>query len=536
VGTQVKKFVKKKTHLSVLALMQFSAIAAEVEVTPSISTSFLHVVDAASVEDNFEGHEVLLVKPKLLFNRAGSVWNLSVTADHTELSQLQSGYDDTSYTNYEVNNSFNWLQGRVSLTANASRNNQNIVQSFASVSDEIFGRSEFVDVDRFNTSLAVSNLTSRDWQSTLTLGYAETDFDETQLQDTLSTTTQIQEVKTKSAQLNLQYGQRPGVVQGGINASFSRNDRQNRGEQDSIYVDARLGIPLWRTIDLVATGTKSKSLIENSSLQNSNLESESYGAGVSWRFGVRSNIEITRNKDTKGEEEEFTGYRLVFYPNKRTSLTYEKSQRFYGESHALKLSHEGNRWGFAIDYGENLNSQTRINRTEISLGNFLCPEGVTNRNLCQSVEIVPDVIDPGQRVIEFTQPEFQLDEEVTLAKSGSASLTYRFRKTNVNIRYNKGETEFLEKQSFRDIESVSLRLNHKMTRRTSFNIAATQTKSKQDDNNLRREDYNVNINLERRLTRKATGILAVKKISNKIESTQQNREDTRVELTYTYEF
>lgn len=510
--------------------------AAEVDFKPAVEINYIHVLDTEINQFDFANHDVLTASPSFTLSGRSPSWQGSVTADHTEIKQFDKDFDDASYSNFAINNLLNMYKGRVNLTVNASRKNTNIDSSFGTVSDPIFGQSEYVDVDFVNSKLTLSTSKKANWQNTLSVGMSKTLFDETQITDTTATTTNIVNGSTKTASASVTYGQRSNQVRGGVQASMSRTDRENRGEQDSISLYANVGIPIWRSIDLVLTGSKSKNIIENSVLDDEDLESESYGAGLAWRFGQRSNIEITRNKETRGQDDEYTGYKLEFYPSARTSLSYEKSQRFYGESHSFRLQHQAKRWGMSINYGESLGSQTRLNRIEVSLGNFLCPAEATIQDDCQPLAELPDAVDEGEFVAEFFQPEFSLDELVTLSKSGTASVNYRMKKANISFTYNRGETEYLETNAVRETTSRSVNYDHTMSRRNSFAITLSDSDSIEQGNGASREGYKIDVSFKRKLTRKAVGTIAFKRISNTTSTGEQDRQDTRLELTYRYAF
>ena len=512
-----------------------SAVA-DVEIAPSISANYVHVIEAETSGQQYEGHEVLLLSPSLQIERKGTVWELKFDADHTEQQQLQSGYDDISYTNFRLDNKLSWWQNRIQFGVNAQRNYENIDRSFAGASDILFGRSEFIDVDDVSANLLIQNSGRGDWQNSLRFEVSETDFDENQIVDTSSTTTAIVKGSRQGAALQLQYGRRPGKLTGGLNIAVLSTDRENRGKQDNMTGTFNFGVPIYETVYLVANATAFKTSIDNTLLLNSDLENETYGAGLAWRFGARSNIEVTFNKDTQGEEEEFIGYKLQVFPSERSSLDYEQSRRFYGESHSLNLNHKGNRWSVNVSYGEDLSSQTRLDRNRISLGNFLCPTGAVTSDECVQIfePLEPDQIGPDQQVGEFFDTEFSIDEVVTLSKSGTATFSYRFRKAQLSLSYSKGETEYLELNTTRDDESFSLNYVHNMSRRNTLRFAANKSESEGEGND--RDLYNVSLSFDRKLTRKATASLILKKIKNEAGSGINSREDTRAELKYTYSF
>ena len=516
------------------ALVAPEVVLAETEVKPTVSAGFVHVIDSDALGGEVDGHQVIRLNPRLDVNRKGTSWDTTFSLDHTEIAQLQSGFDDISYSNVKLENRFKWLQERIVFSVDASRNNRNIDTSFNGVSDPIFGRAEYIDVDTLSGRLAFSTSSRSRWQNSFVLSVSDTSFDESELEDTSTTTTTILQGTRQSAVLNLRYGQRPKSLRGNFGLTYSRVERETRGDQDSVAATFLIGVPLWGAIDVVATANMNRSMIDNSLLVNTDLENETYGAGLAWRFGVNSNLEITYNKDSRGDEDEFVGYKLEVFPSQRTSFQYEQSKRFYGESHSLRLAHRGNRWTANVNYSESLSSQTRLNRTEVSLGTFLCPFTAVTRADCTPIDEVSDIENQDLFPEEFFEPEFSLDEEVTLSKSGSANITYQLRKLALSASYSKGEVLFLERNATRDLESYNVSITYDLTRRNALKFSASESESVGDG--VDRKGKNISLSFERKLSRKANGTFSISEIDNEASNGINNRKETRAELTYKYSF
>lgn len=526
--------------LFLLALMPLKS-AATVEFKPKLDVTFLHILEADISANDYAGHEVATVNPSFQLQRTGRLWSSTVNAEHNQINQLHSGYDDTSYNNIDITNRFAFLDDKIVFSNSISRANRNIDTSLGANADPIFGQAEFIDVDSISNKLVFKNGGRSAWQNELSLTQSKTSFDETKLTETDSDVTNLNAGDSQSASLKINYGQRPSQLRGGVQIAFSRNTRGERGDQDSLNGGLSLGVPIVSDFDFVVQAVKSTSKIENSVLVDSDLGSESYGAGIAWRFGSRSNIEVTYNKETRGQEDTFVGYKLEFYPSERTSLNYEQSRRFYGESHSFSFAHAAKRWGASINYAESLGSQTRIAREEVLLGSFICPFGGVLPDSCEEYAGEPEDIPDGFAPVDLVRPVFSLEEEVILSKSISASVNYKFKKSSIALSYSEGESEYLEREessdSTRKTESFSFKYNHEMTRRNSLSINATSSKSR--SNNAAsgdRDRSNASINFTRKTSRNADVTISLIKINSESTTGRLDRNDTRFKVSYSYRF
>ena len=513
-----------------------SGWASEIKVEPSIETSYVYVADAKVGAFEVDSHNANLIKPKLQLTRQGAVWYGQWSVEHTDVQQSESGIDDSSYTNIKINNRFDWWKGRVVFDLNGSRLNQNIDDEFNAVTDPIFGQGEYIDVDTINSALTLQNSSASDWQNSLKLSFNEVNFDESKLEDTNTVSSRILNGETLGAALTLRRGQLGDNSWFSLEVDGRRVERENRGRQDSITGQFNLGLPLYRDFDFVINAAKAEHKVNSNVLEDTGFDSESYGAGIAWQLGTNSFIEVSQNKSTKGQEDDFMGVRLLLQTGRNSSLYFQQSRRFYGESNAFQFAQRGKRWEFSLSYDESLESQTRLQRNEVPNGFFLCTLGASSVDECEFFEAQPGSLADEQFTIAVTRIEFSLDEEITLRKSASANFNYQFRRSQLGMSYSRSENEFLELDELRETESISLNFSHQMSRRNRLLVTGAKSRHSTHNSSQNRTGYRLGIELERHLTRKATGSLSLKRQSDTTTNEQRNRKDNRIELLYRYEF
>ncbi len=541
-------------------LLAGAANATEITIKPSITGTFVHVADAefsgvqldTPIED---GHEALTLSPKLSLLANGPVWKGNWTLTHTTIKQQQSNFDDTSFNNITLNNQFAFLKDRVSFFANATRQNRNVDNRFAGVSDPIFGQNEYINVDNYTTGINLRNLGGGDWRNSLRYSIGKTDFNESDLKQTNSTSTQLVKGDNQNAALSIVYGGRTNQLKASFDLQGQMNERDTRGTQKNISASFNVGIPIYSTFDFVLTGTKSQNSVGNLDFDAAELDNESYGVGLAWRISERSYIQVTENKDTQGQtrfsdedlDKTFTSVKVVLEPSKQNSLTYSNTRRFYGEANSFGFKHTANRWSANIDYSENLGTTSRLVREVSSAGIFSCSVDNPEREFCDLLPEPPTAPIEGITFLEFFDVDYLFEEELTLTKGLSASFDYRTKKSTISISYNQGENQYLERDNTtestrQETESVSISFNHRMSKRTSFNASYNETATKGgngrnlSDNDGTRKGMQAMIGLERKLTRKATGSINIRRFDNDGNSSGQNRKDTRLEVNYTYNF
>ena len=95
-----------------LGTVATSAVATEIEIKPKITSLYTYVGDAefngfeldSPVED---GHQALTLTPSISMLASGPVWNGQWTVSHTKIEQLESNFENTSFSDISLNNQFN---------------------------------------------------------------------------------------------------------------------------------------------------------------------------------------------------------------------------------------------------------------------------------------------------------------------------------------------------------------------------------------------------------------------------------------------
>ncbi len=538
-----------------IPLLSIGINATELEWKPSISTSYTQILEADFNGFGFdqfikEGHQAYTLSPALDLLATGPVWNANWSLSRTSLNQVEDGFEDESYNNIKLNNQFSFIQKRLTVFANATRLNRNIDTDFEGVSDPIFGQNEYIEVDNISTGLRFNTSPAVDWRANLNVSLNTSDYDEEDVNTTNFTSTSLLNGERHAASLEIGYGRSAQKARASLSLNGNVNDTNRQGEQRLMALNANIGFPVWRSLDVVLTAFKSKNKFDSNNLDERQLDNENIGVGLAWRIGPGSLVEITRNKETKssaflteseGNNDKFTSYRLTLQTNDNSQLAYSHSRRFYGDSDELSFNKNAKRWKVSGSYNETLDLRTRLEGELISAGIFECPDIDSPRGDCLQIEPPIQEIDQDLFYLQFSDVEYSFVDELTLIKSFQFSYDYRFKKTTIKLTYNDSSFQFLERDddtigNKRVTETYSFILDHRLNRRTTLKLNAAFSEVKNADNSIQRKGEQRTLSLERRLTRKATGTLSYKRLKNVDGQNSLSRMDNRLVLTYKYEF
>ncbi|ARD44535.1 TIGR03016 family PEP-CTERM system-associated outer membrane protein [Colwellia sp. PAMC 21821] len=237
---------------------------------------------------------------------------------------------------------------------------------------------------------------------------------------------------------------------------------------------------------------------------NTSIESNSYGLGVRGLITPRLRVDASYNKpishkqDLDGDEQkEYVNVAVQWQPSIRTNLTANISERFYGTSYGLNLTHRNRRLTNTISYVEDIQTFTRNNFVSSIAGFYLCPNitltSIEDCVLKDDVNIVPgEVIDPDNQDFQVSPIQiFTLIEDnvYSLNKTFSWSSTLALPRTTISFNTNQQNRQNLDSRIEDQLSGASLNVKRKVSGRSSvsFDVSYTET-SLQIDTEFERTD------------------------------------------------
>ncbi|MBA6328741.1 TIGR03016 family PEP-CTERM system-associated outer membrane protein [Colwellia sp. MB02u-6] len=236
---------------------------------------------------------------------------------------------------------------------------------------------------------------------------------------------------------------------------------------------------------------------------NRSLESNSYGLGVRWLISPRLRLDASYNKPigdkldlNDDEQKAYVNAAVQWQPSPRTKLSANISERFYGTSYGLDLTHSNRRLTNTISYVENIQTFTRNNFVPNTIGLYFCPNNILQIEECILKDDTTiflntpnDSSNQGSQIVliqDFTLAE---DNVYSLNKTFSWTSTLALPRTTISINTNQQNRENLDTRIEDELSSASLSIKRRVSGRSSagFTLSYTET-SLQLDTELERTD------------------------------------------------
>ncbi|MGB2741756.1 MAG: TIGR03016 family PEP-CTERM system-associated outer membrane protein [Cognaticolwellia sp.] len=221
---------------------------------------------------------------------------------------------------------------------------------------------------------------------------------------------------------------------------------------------------------------------------NRSIESNSYGLGVRWLISPRLYIDTSYNNpignklDIDGDEQKsYVNAAFSWQPSPRTRLSANFSERFYGNSYGLNLSHRNRRLTNTISYVEDVQTLTRNNFASNIIGFYFCPNNdLTQLDEClisDGSNIIPDnPNDPNDQGYQiFPIQDFTLVEDnvFSLNKTLNWNSTLALPRTTFDVNVNRQRRDNLETRIEDETSTASFNIKRKISGRSSLSLALT---------------------------------------------------------------
>ena len=211
---------------------------------------------------------------------------------------------------------------------------------------------------------------------------------------------------------------------------------------------------------------------------NNGFETNSYGLGFRWQVKPRLFIDLSYNEpidnsdSTNSQTDAYLDLLINWQPTSRTKLLLSHSERFYGDSYGLNLSHRNRRLTNTISYNEQVQSFSRDNYQVVS-STFICqnPDAI---DLSDCFIQNGDVFNPEDiSLITINSLELVEDNDYWLNKRLQWSSVLTLPRTSFSLKINHSDRENLNSGSSNTTKSASLGANRKLSPSSSFGLQAS---------------------------------------------------------------
>ncbi|GHE89327.1 TIGR03016 family PEP-CTERM system-associated outer membrane protein [Thalassotalea profundi] len=521
--------IKSLTVLSLLSVIPQITLAGEWQFSPDIFVDEIYSDNVELTKTN---------KVDSLVSQIGLALNTNYKAQYLSFD-FNSSSTYAMYTHdHEIDKDFHTLDSQfsymlwpngITFTASAGISNQSRNSARNGLADIVSGNT--VQIENYSSGLAY-NVVNSDFTINSSVQYQITE-SEDNIGEREGYVASIESNNGKSAR-NIFW-----------NISGSYQDQENNARESTFYqAEVKFG---W--VSGVGFNPFLRYYDENNegaSLGQRSLESNSVGLGIRWLATPRLYLDISYNKPIGDElnidgevQDNYLDYSLSWQPTQRTKLVASYSQRFYGDSYQLALSHENKRLTNTISYNEAVQTFTRNNFEAVLQGTYLCPTGEIN-NLDECYLSNDQNIDPTDiRILPIYDFELVEDYGLSLNKSLNWSSTLSLSRTTFSISLNGNERENLETNLIDTTKSANFNASRELGPRSTLKLTLSYT-DQEFESNLTIDRSNrylqASLDYNRELNKQLNATFSISTVNRESEQLYLNYDENRISFKVTKGF
>ena len=327
-------------------------------------------------------------------------------------------------------------------------------------------------------------------------------------------------------------------------ARINESKRSNRNSKQR-SIEVKLGlitrynfIPFIRYYDEDNSGNISS---------NNSFETNSYGLGFRWQVKPRLFIDLSYNEpidnngdNTNSQTEAYLDLLVNWQPTSRTKVVLSHSERFYGDSYGLNLSHSNRRLTNTISYNEQVQSFTRDNYQIVS-STFICqnPDAI---DLSDCFIQNGDVFNPEDiSLITINSLEIVEDNDYWLNKRLQWSSVLTLPRTSFSLSLNHSDRENLNSGSSNITKSASLGADRKLSPSSTLGLQASYNERGYGQSSINRDGQTdkyrrYGINYKKSLNQALDFTLDLDRINRTSNQERYNYSENRLSLRLTKDF
>lgn len=525
--------------LTVLALIPMAVTsslvrAAETKLSPELRTAIYGYQLENADQDGKVEDSAWELAPSILWQRQAANMSTRLSWQHETIFYSDDQRNKLSFNDLGLNNQIRFFQQRIAWDLDASQSYQVRNSRQGVFSDKITGAENLSKVQRLGTGLAYRSLPTAQYQTDVQLRFDTMDSARPIVDDDL------QELSTDIYSASWLFGSN----QRGLNffwqysGGWQAYDRSAGSDVSSLNHIAIIGVPIAPKVSVV--GRAGSERVDNSSTYDNNFDF--FGAGVEFRFGVRSRINVTMNRSDseiagqKKQTDTYVASDFLIAPTRRTRLEGSFDRRYFGRTLQLTGNYDLRFLSMRLRMSEAVRTQNAFEREQEELGIFVCPDGSNDLASCfkpPSDRYVPVFGESLQRV---TLLNVELREELVEVRSTGFSLGYSKNRLNLNLTANDSETRYVETGNLNQNRSLALQASWRFN--DNNKVAANLSIYRIDYRSGNRKDDNISaaVSYHRTLNDKSDLTVTARRLERDSTDPDFDNSENRIWVEYRYRF
>ncbi len=469
--------------LKLSALSLALPAVADVKFTPSLALStYAYQVEVADFGTD-EG-AAQSVTPGVNLSYTNPWLKSSFNIDHMALFYKDAQRENSSYTNYRLNNTASFLSNQLVFQLGSNQSYRSTGGQFSNYVDEVTNSGDMAKVINNSTGMSYSNQKIEWLQTSLKLNASENRTDQVvePLFDNQNPLNQDLNVQRLTGTFEVKSADRNRKFFWGMQADASKTGRKQSDDLYNRRGYGIIGIPFFWRVSMIGQGSyeSNSRLTEVNSLFGGYRNYRSLGGGLEWKITDRSWWNVTFNTvNEQGGSRDYIGTQFSLQPSRRTKLTGSFDRRFFGRTAEVSGSYNLQHLTMQLSVSDSVNSLLGLNGDNAEYGLFVCPPGLApGLANCYQPPTAQYRPQPGESYYNIVLPGQELSEQVVVRRNVNYTLGYALSRLKLQLQLGQRRDTYLERNAQVDDQYINATTSWQLSQRN--NIALTSSYSKLD--------------------------------------------------------
>ena len=517
-----------------LALVGPQAIAAESLFDASLKSAVYGYQLKTAEQSNKTDDLVWELAPTINWQRQSAAMKTRINWRHETLFYNDAQPDKRSFNEFDFNNQISFFRERLIWSLEASQAYQIRNSRLGIFSDKITGVENLSKTNRYGSELSFRNLSSAKYRTELDLSYRNYDSAAAEVDDgLLSYLTEAYDGRwlfgTNDRGLNFfwQY-----------NGNIQRAERSTDTNVSGLFHGLVVGVPFAPKFSVI--GRAGSERLDNGREYDNSFDY--FGAGVEFRFGARSRINVTMNRSDseafgqRKETDTYAASQFLIAPTRRTSLEGSFDRRYFGRTWDLQGKYDLRFLSMRLRISDNVRTQNQFDRELEDLGIFVCPVGSTDLSGCFKPPTDKYMPVFGETLLQVRGPNSELREELVEQRNLSLTVAYSKNRLNASITLSDTELRYVESGDFSTNQGAALQLSWKLTEHSQLLANVNYYDIDYRNENRKDENLSASVSYQQQLTKRSDLRFTIRRLDRNSSIAEFENSENRVWMEYTYKF
>lgn len=267
-----------------------------------------------------------------------------------------------------------------------------------------------------------------------------------------------------------------------------------------------------------------------------------FGAGVEFRFGALSRVNITMNRsdsskaNEKNETSTYAASEFLFAPSRRTRLEGSFDRRYFGRTLELNGRYDIRFLSIRLSLKDEVRVQNLLDLEQTELGLFVCPEGANDLAGCFRPPTSQYVPVFGEQFQQITTFNTELREELIELRNFGFSLAYNRSRLLLGLTLRDLETVYVERADSNRSRSAGLQASWQLDSNSKLLANADYYRVNYFSDNRSDDNLSISVGYDVQLSPKANARLTVRRLDRNSNIAEFTNSENRVWLEFRYSF